>query len=120
MLPSWCRDSVTIIQPGTKTVRAATVPDWDNVTETAVSGCSLQPGASGFEMSQERVSAVQADLTAYIPAGVPVNAGDRVRVDASATVAQGDVYTVDGEPERFPSPFGTVAHIRLSLRKWSG
>ena len=78
MLPSFCKQSITRIRPGTKDLRGSTVPDWSKATELEITGCSVQPAAT--TLSQDgRVLGVSEQLTAYLPEGSDVLAGDRIR-----------------------------------------
>lgn len=112
MLPSFCSQSVVIVHPkSTKTVRGSTVPDWDNVEKTTVGGCSVQP--AGTSLSEDgRVLGISDGLTAYLPEGVAVVAGDRVEYG-------GETYTINGEPRVWVGAF-TRGHILLNLVRWEG
>lgn len=113
MLPSWANDSITIIRPSTATSRGSTILDWDNPTKTtAVSGCSVQPAATSLN-EDGRVLGIMEGLTAYLPPGTDVQAGDHVTYD-------GDTYEINGEPKVWTSPTGMRSHILLSLRRYSG
>ena len=112
MLPSWANDSITIQRPATTTSRGSTIFDWTNVTETSVSGCSVQPAATS--LSQDgRVLGISDGLTAYVPPETDVQAGDRI-------VFNGGTYTINGEPRVWNSPTGRVSAIQLNLQRWSG
>lgn len=113
MLPSFCTQEITRIRPGTKTLRGSTVPDWspDKVNELKITGCSVQPAAT--TLSQDgRVLGISEQLTAYLPEGSDVKAGDRIRYGT-------DVYTITGEPKAWVAPF-TRSNIQLNLTKWEG
>ena len=111
MLPSFCNQQVTIIRPSTKESRGSIVPDWSVTTETTVTGCSVQP--AGTSLSQDgRVLGVTDGLTAYLPEGTDVKAGDRVLYD-------GEVYTISGEPRKWVGAF-TRSHVLLNLVRWEG
>ena len=111
-LPTWAADSVTIRRPGTTTSRGSTVPDWTKVTDTVITGCSIQP--AGTSLSQDgRILGVTDGLTAYLPPGTDVKEGDRI-------LWNGEIYTINGAPRAWPSPTGRVSHILLNLVRWSG
>lgn len=113
MLPSWASQSVTIIQPGTKTVRGATVPDWDNpIKTTTVGKCSIQPASTSLS-EDGRILGVTDGMTAYLPEGTEVNAIDHVVYD-------GNTYTINGEPRVWVSPTGHNNHIQLNLVRYEG
>ena len=113
MLPSFCNQEITRIRPGTKTLRGSTVPDWSEseVTRLVIKGCSVQPSATS--LSQDgRVLGISEGLTAYLPEGSDVKAGDRIEFD-------GNVYTINGEPKAWTAPF-TRSNIQLNLTRWEG
>lgn len=51
-------------------------------------------------------------LTAYIPEGSDVKAGDRIEFD-------GNVYTINGEPRKWTGAVN-MSHIQLNLELWKG
>lgn len=113
MLPNFCTQSITRIRPGTKKSRGSNVPDWspDKVSTLKIAGCSVQP--TGTTLSQDgRVLGITETLTAYIPDGSDVKAGDRIRYD-------GNDYAIDGEPRRWVAALN-LSHIQLTLKKWEG
>lgn len=112
MLPSFCRQTIIRIRPGTKTSRGSDVPDWSNVETLAIKGCSVQP--AGTSLSQDgRNQGTTDGLTAYIPPGSDVKAGDRIEY-------AGEVYTITGEPRTWVSATGGRDHIMLNLSRWYG
>lgn len=111
MLPSFAKQSVTRIRAATKTVRGATIPDWDHATSTTISGCSVQPASTS--LSQDgRVLGIMDGMTCYMPEGSDVQEGDRI-------VFNGETYTIDGAPRLWPA-VANMAHVQVSLRRWSG
>lgn len=112
MLPSWCNQSISILHPGTKTVRGSVVPDWSKATTTPVSGCSVQPASTSLS-EDGRVLGITDGWTAYLPNGTAVEAGDHIVFD-------GNEYEINGEPRTWSSPTGQVSHILLNLRRFSG
>lgn len=112
MLPSWARDTVIRIRPGTKEQRGSTVPDWENTTEMEIARCSIQPGAT--TLSQDgRVLAISDGFTGYFPPGADIAAGDKIRVNDKD-------YQVIGEPRPWTSPTGLVSSLQAQLERWSG
>ena len=111
-LPSFFRQSITRIRPGTKVLRGSEVPDWTQATTATINACSVQP--AGTSLSQDgRVLALTDGLTAYVPANADIQAGDRIEYG-------GEVYTINGAPRVWPSASGGLDHIQLSLERWSG
>ena len=114
MLPSFCRQEITRVRPGEKTSRGSTIPDWDpaNVDTKKISGCSVQPASTS--LSQDgRILGITDGLTAYIPNGSDVAAGDHIVYD-------GLTYEIEGEPLVWVSATGAKDHILLNLRRYSG
>lgn len=112
MLPSFMRQTVMRIRPGTKTVRGSSVPDWENTTTAIITGCSVQPASTS--LSQDgRVLGLFDGLTVYAPANADVQAGDHISYG-------GQIYAINGEPRRWPSATGGLDHVQLNLERWSG
>lgn len=112
MVASFATQTVTRLRPGTTTSRGSTIFDWSNPSTAQISGCSVQPASTG--LSQDgRVLGINEGLTAYLPAGADVKAGDRIVFD-------GETYTINGEPQRWTSPTGNRSNIMLRLVRWSG
>lgn len=111
MLSFW-NDTVTRLRPGTTTERGSTIQDWSEPSQLIIQHCSVQPASTG--LSQDgRVLGISEGLTAYLPSGSDVKAGDRIQFN-------GDVYTINGEPKEWRSPTGAVSNIQLNLMRWSG
>lgn len=109
---SWWNESVSRIRPGTKTVRGATVPDWDNATAKTIYHCHVQP--SGTSLSQDgRILGISDSLNLYMPSSADVQEGDRISYG-------GETYTVMGVPRNWVSPAGNVTHKQVTLERWSG
>lgn len=112
MVPSFWKQSITRIRPGTKTARGSAIPDWDDPDRLVVSGCSVQPASS--TLSQDgRVQGVTNGLTVYAPPGADIKAGDRIEYN-------GETYTINGAPLVWPSATGGLDHLQLNLERWSG
>lgn len=111
MLPSFARQTITRVRPGTKDRRGSTIPDWEKATSITISGCSVQP--SGTSLSQDgRVLGIEDGWTAYVPEGADVKAGDHIIFD-------GETYEIIGEPRKWTGAF-TRSHIQLNLKRWEG
>ena len=112
MLPSFCNQSITRVRPGVKVLRGSTVPDWDEskVDRITINGCSVQPSAT--TLSQDgRVLGISEQITAYLPEGSDVQAGDRIEYD-------GNTFTIIGEPKKWVAP--TRSNVQLQLTRWEG
>lgn len=112
MLPTFCTQTITRIRTTeTKDERGSAVPDWSKATELDITGCSVQPAST--TLSQDgRVLGISESLTAYLPDGADVMAGDRIRYN-------GEVYTIDGEPRQWKAALN-LSNIQLTLKKWEG
>lgn len=113
MLPTFCRQTVTRIRPGTKTSRGSTIPDWseDKVSKLVIEGCSVQPATTS--LSQDgRVLGINEQWTAYLPEGSDVKAGDRILFD-------GETYEINGEPKKWTGAV-RLSNIQLNLTRWEG
>ncbi|MFB7798937.1 hypothetical protein [Isoptericola sp. NPDC056134] len=107
MFPSFASTTLTRVRPVMIDDHGTQVPDWTAPgAELSIPGWSVQPGASP-EVLQNRQN-VTVRWTAYGPAGADVLATDAIRYD-------GTLYAVDGEPARWPSPTGGLAHTVLLL-----
>lgn len=112
MVATFAAQTITVVRPGTKTLRGSEVPDWSDTTSVSISGCSVQPAATS--LSQDgRVLGITDGWTAYIPSGSDVQAGDKI-------VFNGNEYAINGEPRTWISPTGNRTHIQLNLVRWSG
>lgn len=111
MLPSFCKDTVKRIRPGTKTLRGSTVPDWDNVDTKDIGGCSMQPATTSLS-TDGRVMGILDEYTLFAPAEADIMAGDRVQF-------RGNVYEIDGDVRPQPAAL-RLEHIEIRLRSYKG
>lgn len=111
MLPSFCRQTVVRIRPGTKELRGSTVPDWAHVTTKNITGCSMQPSTTS--LSQDgRVFGILDEYTLYAPSNADIKTGDHIEYD-------GNVYEIDGDVRVQPCAM-RLDHIEIRLRRYSG
>lgn len=107
MLPSFAAQTIAVVEPTMVDDRGTMVPNYDTpASETTVTGCSVQPGASAEVLAARQ--GVSIRWTVYAPAGVAVTAHSAVRY-------AGRLYDVDGEPQRWPSPTGALNHTIVLL-----
>jgi hypothetical protein len=112
MLPSWCKDSVTVLRAPRRGAGTRGERDWDGAVAHVLDGCSLQP--SGTSSAFGTVDAVStADAMLYAPPDADIAEGDRV-------VFGGATYVVDGIPYAWASPTGRVSSKQARLLKWAG
>ena len=77
MLPTWAADTIIRIRPTTKTVRGSEMPNWNNVDELRIPGCSVQP--AGTSLTEDgRVQGVSDGYTCYAPPTSDIIEGDRI------------------------------------------
>lgn len=112
MLPSWFRQSVTRIRPGTKESRGTPIPDWNHVSTATINGCSVQPTTTDLSMDG-RVLGLSESFTLYMPANADVKEGDRIRY-------RNETYVVRGIPRPWFSPTGNLDNMQVQLERWSG
>ena len=110
MLPGWASDQVVLTEPVWVDDRGAQVETYPG-PGVAVSGCSVQPGAATTDL-QMRDNA-QILWTAFLPPAEPVTRHARV-------TWQGEHYQIDGAPQVWKSPLGSLDHIVLPLVRWEG
>ena len=113
MLPSFCRQEITRISPGTKESRGTKIPDWspEKVSKLLIKGCSVQPATTTLSLDG-RVLGITEQMTAYIPEGSDVIAGDHIEFE-------GDIYAINGEPKKWMGA-ASLSHVQLNLIRWKG
>ena len=112
MLPSFCRDSITVKRASLKDSRGTKVLDWSNPQSTTVAGCSVQPNMTSRDFDGRTIQ-VTEDWTLYAPPQSDIVAGDRIEW-------QGMTFEVNGAPMPWTSPTGRVSHVYARLSEWSG
>lgn len=110
MLPSFCKDVVTVERAGRTVSRGSTVLDWTQSTMRTIAGCSVQDGNTSLTLDGHTL-AVGEDATLYAPEGADVAAGDRVSFD-------GRTWVINGAPRIMRSATGAVSHIEAPLKAW--
>lgn len=111
MLPSFARDTITILRPSVTTIRGTDALDWSAPTPLSIHGCSVQPSGGSRDFERDANSDVR--WVAYVPPSTDVRLTDRI-------VWQGKTYEIDGEPRVWSSPTGAASHIQLDLVRWEG
>lgn len=112
MLPSFCRDTVTVWRAPVIEERGTTVRDWANAAPHTVAGCSFQPASTAGTWGELRNGA-ETRATLWLQPGADIEFGDKVEF-------QGNVYALDGEPLEWRSPSGVVTHLTCNLVDWRG
>ena len=112
MLPSFCRDEVTIMRAPLVDRRGTQVRDWESAELIPVAGCSVQPSQSTRDFDGRTLS-VSEEWALYAPPGADIRAGDRVSW-------HGVDFEINGSPMPWESPTGRISHIWARLAEWSG
>lgn len=111
MLPSFCKDTVKRIRPGTKESRGSIIPDWTTATEKEIGGCSMQPASTS--LSQDgRVLGLLDEYQLFLPPDADIQAGDRISYN-------GQVFEIDGEVRVQPAAL-RLDHIEIRLKRHAG
>ena len=111
MMPSFCRETVTIKRAPFITERGAKVRDWTTATTITISNCSVQPVDSTGDTREREAATYTAVL--YAPLNADVKKGDRI------TCSLGEFETV-GVPMKWYSPTGATNHLQFRLKEWLG
>lgn len=114
MLPSWCRETVTVLRAAYVVDRygnATTERDWANATARSLSGCSVQPVA-GNEVLVDRDAIINRWII-YAPKGSDVLSTDRV-------VHKGITYEVDGDVRVWTGATGNHDSVQAILQRVEG
>jgi hypothetical protein len=112
MLPSFAKETVTIVRPSWVDERGKQIPDYENPAETVtLANCSVQPGATSEVLEGRQNSTIRFSL--YAPPGTVIGAQDAVIYD-------GVRYAVDGAGQSWKSPTGAVSHVVAALVDWEG
>ncbi len=117
MLPSFCKDSVIRIRPGTKDSRGSLIPDWDNATRAKIKGCSMQPASTSLS-EDGRVLGISSTYTLFAPPDADIRPGDHIVYHHPIC---GDLeYEIDGDVPFQPSATGRLDHLRITLKRYQG
>lgn len=112
MLPSFCKDTVTVKRATLVDKRGTKVLDWSEPTSITVGGCSVQPNTTSRDFDGRTVQ-VTEDWTLYAPYGSDIKAGDRIEWE-------GVTFEINGAPMPWKSPTGRVSHVWARLVEWRG
>ena len=109
---SWATQTIKRIRPGIKTVRGSDIRDWDNTDELEISGCSVQPAGNSLSQNGHETGIFDG-YTCYAPCNADIQVGDRIEFE-------GQVFEINGEPNRWASATGNLNNMLLNLVRWSG
>ena len=113
MLPGFAEMTVTVVDPGTRTVNGSKVADWANPERTeAYEYCWATPGATEEDLANR-----QADSDTYFIMFPP----DAVVYHTSKVILpNGGEYQVQGRPKVVPSITGNLNHLAVHVERWTG
>lgn len=112
MLPSFCRETVTVLRAPLSEARGTRERDWSRAASHYVTGCSVQFGSTATARGEPR-DAVSSAAALYAPPGADLRAGDRIETSMGP-------FSIEGEPMPRVSPTGAVSHVECSLARWEG
>ena len=112
MLPSWCKDVVTIERAPLVEKRGTKVRDWTSADEIEITGCSVQERTTARDMDG-RTLQIANGAVLYAPIDAEIQAGDRI-------VFNGHRYEIAGNPLDYPGATGRLSHKKILLSEWSG
>lgn len=112
MLPSFCRDTVTVIRPKMVDQRGSLVPDYTQATESTLSGVSVQPSSTADSTVEVRFNS-SFDAIMYAPANADIQRLDRIRWRTFT-------FDVDGVAMPWVSASGSLDHMVVHLAAQMG
>ena len=112
MLPSFCKDTITVKRAALVDSRGTKVRDWAHATSTTLNGCSVQPSTTSRDFDG-RTTQVSEEWMLYAPPGSDLQAGDRIEWN-------GLTFEINGAAMPWTSPTGRVSHIWARLSEWRG
>ena len=112
MLPSFCREAVTVSRAPLVAMRGTSERDWAHAVAHEVAGCSVQPSQTSQDASEPRPG-ISLSATLYAPSGADIAARDRV----SCSLGR---FRVVGMPMAVSSPTGALSHVRAQLSREEG
>lgn len=83
----------------------------ESESQTAVTGCSVQPGRSSEKVTDTDL--VQTHWTLFAPPGTQLG-------EADAVIYNGAKYEVDGDPMVWSDHLGQPHHLHAHLRRVTG
>lgn len=113
MLPSFCREAITVSRAPLALSRGASERDWGSADKRYVTGCSVQFSGTSANRGEARSGATSSDAVLFAPPGADIRAGDRIECTAGE-------FAVEGEPMPRTSPTGAVSHVECPLSRWRG
>lgn len=113
MLPGFAEMTITVIDPGWRTVNGSKVADWANPTRTkAYEDCWVSPGATNEDLNGRQNDNVGFYVLFPPEAVVPHT--------SKVVLEDGLEYQVQGRVKSVPSITGNLDHIAGFVERWTG
>ena len=112
MLPSFCRETVTVSRAPLVDARGTRERDFSRASAHEVAGCSVQPDSTAQGGSEPRPG-ISLAATLYAPPDSDLAAHDRVTCSLGT-------FRVVGAPMAVASPTGALSHVRAQLLREEG
>ncbi len=112
MLPSFCRETVTVTRAARTQHRGTFELDWSAADAHQVAGCLVRPVSTTDDQNNPRPG-LSMDATLYAPPGADVAAQDRV------TCQLGE-FRVVGFPMVVNGATGRLDHVKYMLERREG
>jgi len=112
MLPSFFRDTITVLMPEQVEKNGKPVLDYTKLSRMDVGGCNVQPSTTDRDHDGRQVS-VSDEMTVYAPASATIEPQDLIEW-------QGDRYQIEGMPQKWRSPSGRLTHQQIRIKRWRG
>ena len=112
MLPSFCRDVITVKRARLVDKRGTIVQDWTNPQTFELTNCSFQNQTTGTDRDG-RTLQITNGAVLYTNYDADVEAGDRVEF-------RGETYLIEGAPIPVYGATGRISHYEIPLSAWSG
>ena len=111
MLPTFCRETITVLRAPTIEERGSSVRDWASAESHTVAGCSVQVSSS-IGTIEEREGAAET-VSILAPPCADIRKGDRVECSAGK-------LAIVGEPYQVRSATGSLSHTVAAAGRWDG
>ena len=109
---SGATQTIKRIRPNTRTIRGSDIRDWEDPDELEISGCSMQPAGNTLSQNNHELGIFDG-YTCYAPIDADIQAGDRIEFE-------GQIFEINGEPNKWTSATGNLNNMLLNLVRWSG
>lgn len=112
--PSFAKQTIRVITPGTKTVHGNSTDDWKNPAgNVPIEGCSVQPTTGSESTDHRDASLAQWQVFIYdIDKGLAITPRDHIKYGALE-------FQIEGTP--LAHVYGLSSdHIQILMNRWEG